>query len=113
MPLFDFKCEACGHADEEFFKMASSDRQECPKCGAATYQKQVSVGIPRQVEFHTPVELYSIAMEDQDEIRAFKQSAPNVDCSDDPDNPMYGVPIARTRQAKLQALKVSGFVERK
>lgn len=113
MPLFDFKCGACGHADEEFFKMQSASTQECPKCGAAAYEKQVSVGRAKNAEFHKPVEMYSIGMEDIDEIREFKRAAPDVDCSDDPNHPMYGVPIARTRQAKLQALSAAGFEERK
>jgi len=52
-------------------------------------------------------------MEDLGEIRAFKQRCPDVDLSDDPDDPMYGVPIARSRKAKLEALKAAGFVETK
>lgn len=112
MPLYDFKCGVCGHTDEEYFKQAP-EVAECPKCAAAAYRRLWTVGRGKDAEFRTPVDLYSIAMEDIDEIRAFKQAAPDADCSDDPNDPMYGIPQARTRQAKLQALKAAGFTERK
>lgn len=62
-------------------------------------------------EYNTPIEMFSVAMEDLAEIRAFKAKCPDLDLSDDLDNPMYGVPVARTRKAKLQALNAAGFVE--
>lgn len=113
MPLFDMKCSQCDHADEEYLKIHADSIQVCPKCNHLAYEKQVSVSRAKDAEFRTPIDLYSIAMESQEEIQAFKRRAPDVDCSDDPNDPMYGVPIARTRQAKLQALEVAGFQERK
>jgi putative FmdB family regulatory protein len=112
MPMYDFKCGACGHADDEYRKMDSDPTQECPKCGALAYVKQVSLPHTLMQEFHTPIDLYSIAMEDPAQIRAFKQAAPDVQCSDNPEDPAYGVPIAASRHQKLQALKAAGFEER-
>jgi hypothetical protein len=63
--------------------------------------------------YHTPIELYSIAMETDEEIREFMKKAPDVHVSTDPDDDMYGVPVAASRYQKLQALKSAGFVEGK
>jgi len=61
--------------------------------------------------FAVPIEMWSIAMDDDEEIRAFCLKAPDVSVSIDPNDPLYGVPIARNRQQKLQALKATGYAE--
>lgn len=113
MPLYDFKCRACGHAAEEYQRMSAPPSQDCPQCGAPEYNKQVSLPHTDLKPFHKPIEMYSVAMEDLGEIRAFKQRCPDLDLSDDPADPMYGIPVAATRKAKLQALKAAGYVEAK
>lgn len=111
MPLYDYKCSECGHTHEEFYRITSEPVQVCPKCNRQTYQRQVSLPHTDLKEFRTPIEMFSIAMEDPDEIREFARKCPDVDVCTDPDHPDYGVPIARTRKAKLQALKAAGFIE--
>ncbi len=112
MPVYTFKCRICGHADDEYQRMSAANTQECPACHAPEYHKQVSLPHTDLKEYHTPIEMLSIAMEDREEIRAFKQRCPHVDLSDDPRDRNYGVPVARTRKAKREALAAAGYVER-
>jgi hypothetical protein len=62
-------------------------------------------------EYHTPIVQYSIAMERLEDIREFQRKAPDVEISDDHKNPLYGVPIVKSRFQKLQALRASGYEE--
>ena len=34
MPLYDYKCEACGHKFESFSVISEKDMQTCPACEA-------------------------------------------------------------------------------
>lgn len=63
------------------------------------------------VAFHKPIEMMSIAMEDENEIRVFKEKCPDVEVDLNPESEMYGIPIARNRKGKLQALAAAGFIE--
>jgi len=113
MPLYDYQCKVCKHADEEFFKIASSaEPRACPKCGAdGSYERQVSLPHSDLIEFHKPIEMFSIAMEDPEEIKRFITKT-GVAVSLDPSDPLYGVPIARNRSEKRKALNDAGFEER-
>jgi len=42
MPIYAYKCESCGHAADVLQKMSSPVLVDCPACGAATFQKQVT-----------------------------------------------------------------------
>ncbi|WP_034410139.1 FmdB family zinc ribbon protein [Derxia gummosa] len=43
MPTYAYRCEACGHAADEWLKMSEATAERtCPSCGAASYRKQVS-----------------------------------------------------------------------
>lgn len=64
------------------------------------------------VEWNTPIQMFSIGLTDDDEIKQFKQACPDVDVSTDPRDDLYGVPIARTRRQKLAALEAVGFEEK-
>jgi hypothetical protein len=83
----------------------------CPKCQKPDYSKQIAQVATDLREFHTPIEMYSIALNDDDEIKEFKRRAPDVDVATDPRDEMYGIPIARSRKQKLQALKAMEFTE--
>jgi hypothetical protein len=63
------------------------------------------------IEFSKPIEMFSIACNSEEEIREMQQRVPGLDISTDPNDEMYGVPVARTRQQKLAALEVAGFEE--
>jgi putative FmdB family regulatory protein len=112
MPIYAYHCDYCGHDNDEYHKMHESPLLTCPKCGHyAPYHKVPTLSGTDLKEFHTPIELYSVAMETDQEIREFKAKCPDVEVATDPHDPMYGVPIARSRKQKLQALEASGFVE--
>ena len=42
MPIFDFKCEACGCEKELLRKISDPILTECPECHKKTFKKQVS-----------------------------------------------------------------------
>ena len=42
MPIFDFKCEACGYTKELLRKISDPILTECPECHKETFKKQVS-----------------------------------------------------------------------
>lgn len=91
--------------------MADPHIEQCPKCNGQTYCKRPSLPHSDMIEFHKPVELYSIALNDDEEIKAFKRKAPDVYVETDPRSEMYGIPVARTRKQKLDALQAMGHVE--
>lgn len=111
MPIYEYECEACGHEDDEFQFMHDDHLTICPKCQMAEYKRRPSLPHSDMIEFHKPVELYSIALNDDEEIRAFKRKAPDVHVETDPRSEMYGIPIAKTRKQKLDALEAMGHVE--
>jgi putative FmdB family regulatory protein len=111
MPLYDYVCDRCGRKAIEFQKMSSDPLTECPICKTPTYRKVPSIPNTPLQEFHKPIEMLSIAMEDDEAIKEFVGKCPDVEVSMDPNSPMYGVPLARCRQQKLDALDAAGFVE--
>ena len=42
MPIYEYRCAACGHQDEHQQKVAEAPLTKCPACGKAKYQKQLS-----------------------------------------------------------------------
>jgi putative FmdB family regulatory protein len=42
MPIYAYKCSACGHAEDVMQKMSDAPLTTCPTCGQATYAKQLS-----------------------------------------------------------------------
>jgi putative FmdB family regulatory protein len=42
MPIYAYKCESCDHAKDVLQKMSDPVLTECPSCGKATFQKQVT-----------------------------------------------------------------------
>lgn len=42
MPIYGYRCSACGHAEDVMQKMSDAPLSVCPKCGAETFAKQVS-----------------------------------------------------------------------
>lgn len=110
MPMYDYECGACGHADVEFHGMHAEPLAQCPACLAPNYMKQVS-RTHGENPYRTPIELYSIALNTPEEIAAFKARCPEVECNPDLNDPMGGIPVARNRKQKLAALKAVGHVE--
>jgi putative FmdB family regulatory protein len=42
MPIYAYKCEACGHAQDVLRKISDPPLGLCPQCGAAAFVKQVT-----------------------------------------------------------------------
>ena len=42
MPIYEYRCGACGHEDEVMQKMTDAPLTDCPQCGVGAYTKLVS-----------------------------------------------------------------------
>jgi putative FmdB family regulatory protein len=42
MPIYAYRCSACGHAKDVLQKMSDPALTTCPSCGAEAYSKQVT-----------------------------------------------------------------------
>ena len=42
MPIYEYRCSTCGHQEEHLQKVSDPVLSECPACGKATFEKQLS-----------------------------------------------------------------------
>jgi len=42
MPIYEYKCAACGHQEEHLQKVSEKPLSKCPSCGKKKYRKQLS-----------------------------------------------------------------------
>jgi len=42
MPIYAYRCSACGHAEDVMQKMSAEPLTECPQCHAAAFSKQLT-----------------------------------------------------------------------
>ena len=42
MPIYEYACAACGHTLEKLQKMSDEPLKDCPECGEARLEKQIS-----------------------------------------------------------------------
>ncbi len=42
MPIYEYKCQSCGHEMEAMQKMADEPLVDCPECGKPSLSKKVS-----------------------------------------------------------------------
>ena len=42
MPIYEYRCEACGHRDEHLQKISDKPLATCPACHKRAYKKQLS-----------------------------------------------------------------------
>ena len=42
MPIYAYKCSACGHTDDALQKMSAAPLTVCPACDQSTYAKQLT-----------------------------------------------------------------------
>lgn len=115
MPIYVYLCERCNKVHETFQHITDDSIIACPICGEQ--DPLINHKVPQlphtdMIEFARPIEMLSIALNTDDEILEFKQKCPDIDISLDPTSINYGIPIARTRKQKLQALDAVGFVEK-
>lgn len=44
MPTYDYRCDACEHAFEEFQSMTEEPLKKCPKCGKKKLRRLIGTG---------------------------------------------------------------------
>lgn len=111
MPLYKFLCEDCGERFWEFEHIANPTPE--PRCCGEAMDRDYTGGHSVTGVFHKPIPMQSIGMAHQDEIDAFRVRNPDIEVSDDPDHPLFGVPLATTRQEKLRILRNENWEEKK
>ena len=113
MPLHEYGCGYCGLKVCDFLKITSDvpERKLCPNCGNDSLIRQISAPHTHK-DFNKPIEMYSLAPVDHAEILALKQACPDVNISINPNDEMYGVPVARNETERKQVLKAMGFVDK-
>lgn len=42
MPIYEYRCQACGHALEAMQKLSDAPLNDCPKCAQPQLKKQIS-----------------------------------------------------------------------
>ena len=42
MPIYEYRCAACGHQDDHLQKVSETPLTKCPACGKKKYQKQLT-----------------------------------------------------------------------
>ncbi|HTP97047.1 MAG TPA: zinc ribbon domain-containing protein [Burkholderiales bacterium] len=42
MPIYEYRCSACGHQEEVLQKVSDAPLKRCPKCGKSALQKMVT-----------------------------------------------------------------------
>ena len=42
MPIYEYRCSACGHQKDHLQKMSDAPLTTCPACGTENYAKQIS-----------------------------------------------------------------------
>jgi putative FmdB family regulatory protein len=42
MPIYEFRCDACGERFEEYLSMSTKPDPPCPKCGGAKTERLLS-----------------------------------------------------------------------
>jgi putative FmdB family regulatory protein len=42
VPIYEYRCEACGHQEEHLQKVSDNPLRTCPSCGKPAYRKLLS-----------------------------------------------------------------------
>jgi putative FmdB family regulatory protein len=42
MPIYEYKCSACGHQEDHLQKLSEAALTKCPACGKKKYEKQLT-----------------------------------------------------------------------
>ncbi len=104
MPLYCFICPDCDEGVAILREIVNRTAPVVCICGGSMIRDIGGEQGRRDMkEFKVPIEMMSIGM-NPDEVPAFQRANPDIEIR-------AGVPIAHTRQQKLQALKYFGFEE--
>jgi len=42
MPIYEYRCKACGHQEDHLQKVSEAPLTKCPACGRKKYEKQLT-----------------------------------------------------------------------
>ena len=42
MPIYEYRCAACGHQEDHLLRLSDAPLTKCPACGKKKYEKQLS-----------------------------------------------------------------------
>ena len=42
MPIYEYRCSACGHQEDHLLKLSDAPLTKCPACGKKKYEKQLT-----------------------------------------------------------------------
>jgi len=114
MPMYDYRfIDAEGGQFEDFQPMTSDALTER---GGRPCERMI--GCPAVITQYgagnscDPVQMLSIALDNEYDIRAFRERNPGVEISDQRADPRFGVPIAYSRGEKDRILAQEGFVDK-
>lgn len=109
MPSHDHQCETCQR--EETVHNKVTEDPVWPEC-CGEIMPRVYGTAHRTGIFEKPIEMLSMAVDNESEIAGFRHRNPGVEISHDRANPNFGIPIARTRKEKMAILRHEGYEER-
>ena len=109
MPSHTHQCQKC-HREEVVYNRLSQV-PVWPECCGETMPRVFDTD-HRTGRFAKPIEMLSIALNDDAEIAGFRRRNPGAEISHDRADPNYGVPIAHTRKEKLTILRNEDYEER-
>ena len=109
MPTHYHTCDECGKTDSVTHMIA--DDPIWPKCCGATMPRVPNLLRRPTAAFHKPIEMISLALDNEQQITEFRHRNPTADISSDRSSPVFGVPLAHTREEKLRILRNEGFEE--
>ena len=113
MPIYAYRCAACGHTKEVLRKLSDAPLTDCPACGAPRFEKQLTAaGFQLKgsgwyvTDFRNPAAVPSAAKPDADKPIADKPgdaAKPAADASATPASGGAAVAAATPAQAPAKA----------
>ena len=108
----------CSHITQEMGSVDKEQTPACEKCGASTFAivkagqfAQGNGPVHLTGKFDKPIEMMSVALDNDAEIGDFRDRNPNVEIHSEPNHPQYGIPLAHTRKEKMNILREEGYLE--
>lgn len=113
MPMYPYRyTDEPGGTFDEFQRMTDphlteKDGRPCERT-VAPFKAVTAYGEGNHCD---PIKMMSIAVDNEDEIAAFRERNPGTEISSDRRSRDFGVPVVKSRSEKLRVLAREGFVE--
>lgn len=114
MPMYDYRYEDTDELFTEFQQMSEEPLTEhkgraCRRV-VSEFRPITRYGKGNGCD---PIQMMSIAVDSREEIDAFRQRNPGVEISDVVGDPLFGIPVAKSKSEKNKILAAEGFVDKK